>query len=107
MVLNIISNGKRTFIEIRKDILKTLSVGQNTINHISSQTGINWKTVDNHLVYLIGRGLVNEVFSSEYVRIFELTEDGRDFVLREFPHRKLFDNKIINSRIIISKKARL
>lgn len=100
-------NGKRTFIEIRKDILKCLSQGQNTINNISNQTGINWKTVDNHLVYLMGRGLVDEVFSSEYVRIFELTEAGKDYVLKEFPQKKIFNNKLINSRLVSNKKARL
>ncbi|MBW2984419.1 ArsR family transcriptional regulator [Candidatus Woesearchaeota archaeon] len=95
-------NGKRTFKEIRRDILKFLSNGQNTINHISNETGINWKTVENHLIYLIGRGLANEVFSSEYVRIFELTEEGKDFVLRETPVRVVSNNKLI-----LSKKARL
>jgi predicted transcriptional regulator len=100
-------NGKRTFREIRKDVLKSLSKGQNTINHISSETGINWKTVDNHLVYLIGRGLLNEVFSSEYVRIFELTEDGREYVLREFPQKNVFNNKKIENRMLINKRARL
>lgn len=95
-------NGKRTFKEIRRDILESLSGGQNTINRISNQTEINWKTVDNHLIYLIGRGLVSEVFSSEYVRIFELTEEGKDLVLREFPQKKIFNNKLI-----ANKKARL
>lgn len=95
-------NGKRTFEEIRRDILKSLSGGQNTINHISNQTSINWKTVDNHLIHLIGRGLVIEVFSSEYVRIFELTEEGKDYVMREFPQKRIFNNKLI-----ANKKARL
>ena len=95
-------NGKRTFQKIRKDILKSLSAGQNTINHISNETDINWKTVENHLIYLIGRGLVNEVFSSEYVRIFELTEEGKDFVLRETPV-----NRILNNKLILNKRARL
>lgn len=95
-------NGKRKFKEIRSDILKSLSNGQNTINHISNQTDINWKTVENHLVYLSGRGLASEVFSSEYVRIFELTEEGKDYVLREFPQKKIFNNKLI-----MNKKARL
>ena len=93
---------KFTIDEIRKDILKSLSAGQHTINHISNETNINWKTVDNHLIYLIGRGLVTEVFSSEYVRILELTEDGKDFVMREFPRNKIFNNKLI-----ANKKARL
>jgi predicted transcriptional regulator len=99
---NFNGNGKRTFEEIRKDILNSLSHGQNTINHISNQTDINWKTVENHLIYLIGRGLVIEVFSSDYVRIFELTEDGKDFVMQEFPNKRIFENKLI-----VSKKARL
>jgi len=100
--INFNGNGKRTFEEIRKDILKSLSNGQNTINHISNETNINWKTVENHLIYLIGRGLVNEVFSSEYVRIFELTEEGKDYVMEEFPQKKIFNNKLI-----LNKKARL
>ena len=100
-------NGKRTFIELRKDILKCLSKGQNTVNHISNETNINWKTVDNHLTYLRGRGLINEVFSSEYVRIYELSEDGKEYVLREFPQKKLFNNKIISNKMILSKRARL
>jgi predicted transcriptional regulator len=100
--LNFNGNGKRTFEEIRKDILKSLSVGQNTINHISHETDINWKTVDNHLVYLIGRGLVKEVFSSDYVRIVELTDEGKEYVMKEFPKKRIFENKLI-----VNKKARL
>ncbi|MBW2980613.1 ArsR family transcriptional regulator [Candidatus Woesearchaeota archaeon] len=105
--INFNGNGKRTFKEIRKDILKSLSNGQETINHISNETDINWKTVENHLIYLIGRGLVSEVFSSDYVRIFELTEEGKDYVLSEFPQKRVLDNKLINNRMMISKKARL
>ncbi|MBW2992129.1 hypothetical protein KY345_02835 [Candidatus Woesearchaeota archaeon] len=71
---------KRTFGRIRKKILETLSDEKETINNISKKSGINWRTVESHLTYLMGRGLVNEAFSSEYVRIFEITPEGEEFI---------------------------
>ncbi len=71
---------KRTFLEIRDIILLTLGSGKKTINQISSESGINWRTVEKHLTFLIGKKLVSEIFSSEYVRIFELTGHGVDYV---------------------------
>ena len=68
---------KRTFEVIRDLILVTIDSNKKTINQISNESGINWRTVEKHLTYLIGKKLVNEVFSSEYVRIFELTQHGR------------------------------
>jgi predicted transcriptional regulator len=73
-------NGKRTFKDLRTFILICLSSGQHTINEISFKTKINWKTVELHLTYLVGRRLVNEVVSSKYVRIFELSEDGKTYI---------------------------
>ena len=73
---------KRTFGKIRQKILLSLSDDKKTINEISRKSDINWRTVENHLTYLSGRGLVNEAFSSEYVRIFEITEEGEEFVKR-------------------------
>jgi len=71
------SKKKRTFDQIRNEIIKCLSKNQMTTNQISTYTNINWKTVEKHLTFLIGKGLVREVFKSEYVRIFDLTPDGR------------------------------
>jgi DNA-binding transcriptional ArsR family regulator len=71
---------KRRFTDLRDMILRTLSTGKKTVNQISSDSGINWRTVDNHLIYLIGKGLVRTVFSSPYVKIFELSEDGQGYV---------------------------
>lgn len=71
---------KRTFGVIRESLLLCLTKGRMTINQIANGSGINWKTVEKHLTYLIGRKLVEEVFSSEYVRIFELTPRGKEFV---------------------------
>ncbi|MBD3313862.1 ArsR family transcriptional regulator [Candidatus Woesearchaeota archaeon] len=71
------SNNKRTFDELREIILRDLTQSQKTINQISSETGINWKTVENHLTFLVGKGLAREIFSSKFVRIFEATEKGQ------------------------------
>lgn len=73
---------KRTFKQIRKLVLINLNSGKKTINQIANETDINWKTVEKHLTYLIGKKLVNEIFSSEYVRILELTEQGQEEVNR-------------------------
>ena len=90
---------KRTFAEIRKYILLSLASGQKTINQIASETGINWRTVDNHLVYLLGKSLVREVFRSSYVRIFELTAFGKDYLRKNHgKNLRISDKKIINAR---------
>lgn len=70
---------KRRFSEIRDLILANLYDGKKTVNQISSETGINWKTVDNHLIYLVGKGMAQVVFSSPYVKIFELTGVGKEY----------------------------
>lgn len=87
---------KRTFVEIRNQILLSLASGQKTLNQISIETQINWKTVERHLTYLIGKGWVREAFSSAYVRIFELTAFGKDY-LRKNISKNVFisDEKII------------
>jgi predicted transcriptional regulator len=71
---------KRRFNELRDIILANLNTGRKTVNQISSETGINWKTVDNHLIYLVGKGMAQIVFSSPYVKIFELTEIGKEYI---------------------------
>ncbi len=71
---------KRTFVEIRDIIFVTLDEGRKTINQISNESGVNWRTVEKHLTYLIGKRYVSEVFSSEYVRIFELTALGLEYL---------------------------
>ena len=78
---------KRTFEVIRDLILVTINLDKKTINQISSESGINWRTVEKHLTYLLGKKFVAEIFSSEYVRIFELTEYGRN-QLQELKKRK-------------------
>ena len=71
---------KRAFPEIRKKLLLTLRSGELTVNNLSKLSGVNWKTADNHLIYLIGKGFVKEVFVSSYVKIYALTEKGLEFI---------------------------
>ena len=87
---------KRSFIKIRNSILLILASGQKTINQISNETQINWKTVERHLIYLIGKGWVREAFSSAYVRIFELTAFGKDYIRKNVSKKiRITDFKII------------
>jgi len=87
---------KRTFTEIRDLILLSLASGQKTINQISINTSINWKTVESHLTHLTGKSLVKEVFSSSYVRVYELTAFGKDYLRQNGSLIRIQDNKIIN-----------
>lgn len=85
---------KRKFDELREIILQCLHGSQKTVNQISSETQINWKTVDNHLIYLVGTGMVNIVFSSQYVKIFELTDLGKEYIeSKKVPRKKKVENK--------------
>lgn len=79
---------KRTFIEIRKQLLNSLRPGQQTINQLAGNAGVNWKTTQRHLIVLIGKGLVREVFSSPHVKIYELTEKGKALVGEEERERE-------------------
>lgn len=69
---------RRSFDGIRFDLLEALNEKRTTVNELSKKTKINWKTVDNHLVYLCGRGWAEKVFDSPTIKIFEITETGKD-----------------------------
>ena len=68
---------KRKFGEIRGKLFKSLVPGQRTLNDLAKRSGVNWKTTDRHITYLIGKGLVREVLSTPYVRIYELSDKGK------------------------------
>lgn len=72
------SRSKRTFHVLRLAILNALSIGRQTINQIAVKAGINWRTVELHLTYLSGKGYVREIYSSQYVRIFIITDKGAE-----------------------------
>ena len=86
---------KRRFIDLRSSILLSLASGQKTINQMSVETQINWRTVERHLTYLIGKGWAREVFSSAYVRIFELTAFGSDYLRKHVSGNVVISDKKI------------
>ena len=73
---------KRKYPELRLLILKNFSTGQKTVNQAAAETGINWRTVDNHIIFLTGKGYLKEVFVSSYVKIYEITERGKATLIR-------------------------
>jgi len=46
------------------------------LNELAVKSGLSWKTAKLHLIYLKGKGLVEETLSTPYVRIFKITERG-------------------------------
>ncbi|MBI4146899.1 ArsR family transcriptional regulator [Candidatus Woesearchaeota archaeon] len=68
---------RKTYPEIRQLILNEFSKGERTVNQIAAKTGLTWRTVDGHLIHLIGTGKIEPVFLSEYVKIYRLKEEGR------------------------------
>ncbi len=76
---------KRTFGEIRVLLLIHLSKGQKTINTLAKEAGVNWKTVDNHIIYLLGKGFAKEILNSPYARIVEITDKGKEQIQKKYP----------------------
>jgi len=68
---------KRKFVEIREIILKDFKKGERTVNQIADSTGLTWRTVDNHIIYLIGTGKIEPVFVSKYVKIYKIKEASK------------------------------
>jgi predicted transcriptional regulator len=67
---------KRKYSQLRPLILKAFAKEQKTVNQVSTETGINWRTVDNHLIYLTGKGHLKTIFISPFVKIYAITEKG-------------------------------
>ena len=78
---------KRTFSYLRHLILIALLKGPQTINQISINSGINWKTAENHLTHLTGKGLIALLYQTPYLKIYQLTDKGKrylDFVKERY-----------------------
>lgn len=71
---------KRTFLYLRHLILIALLKGPQTINQISINSGINWKTAENHLTHLTGKGLIALLYQTPYLKIYQLTDKGRQYL---------------------------
>jgi len=74
---------KRTFDVVRGILLNKLLKKDRTINGLSKVSGVNWKTTERHLIYLTGKGFAKEVLFSDYVKIYGITERGKDFLKDE------------------------
>lgn len=68
---------KRTFQLIRKQILKELKKGEKTVNEIATSTNTEWRSINNHLIYLTGMGKIEPVIQTKYVRVYRLAEGGK------------------------------
>ncbi|MFT4303843.1 MAG: hypothetical protein ACMXYG_04715 [Candidatus Woesearchaeota archaeon] len=79
-LVNNSSPKRKKFTTIRNLILKSLTEKRKTINQLAKDIGVNWRTVESHLTYLSGKKHIIEVLSSEYVRIFDITDSGRKLV---------------------------
>ena len=73
-------NMKRNFVEIRRILLEHLAEGKTTINELSKKSGVNWKTASKHLIFLVGKGLARIVIDTEYVKIYELSDKGKEIL---------------------------
>lgn len=73
---------RKTYPQIRQLILDAFNAGERTVNQIASVTGLTWRTVDLHLIYLIGTGKIEPVFVSPYVKIYRKKEVEKDVRLR-------------------------
>lgn len=71
---------KRTFSYLRHLILISMVKGPQSINQVSNLSGINWKTVENHMVHLMGKGLVKIAYNTPYIKIYDLTDDGKKYL---------------------------
>ena len=71
---------RRTFNDLRRSILISLVSGQKTVNQISRHTKINWRSVVIHIKYLVEKGLIKNVVNSPYVKIYELSDIGKEFI---------------------------
>jgi predicted transcriptional regulator len=69
---------KRTYRIIRHDLLTSLASGQKNINQLANTSGINWKTTQNHLIYLCGFRFARVVVNLPQVKIYEITERGME-----------------------------
>ena len=73
---------KRNFSKIRRTLLKDLYSSPKNLNELSKSSKVNWRTTRNHMVYFVGKGYAQEIFSSPQVRIFKITQMGMEVLAR-------------------------
>ncbi|MBS3148482.1 ArsR family transcriptional regulator [Candidatus Woesearchaeota archaeon] len=73
---------RSTYQEIRQKIIDEFSRGERTVNQIAKSTGLTWRTVDLHLIWLTGKGAIEPVFLSEYVKIYRKKEHAESRLVK-------------------------
>lgn len=71
---------RRRQADIRKALLLAFTEQALSIRQISEKSAVDWYTTERQLNQLKGRELVEEVFSHRLLRLFRLTQQGRDVV---------------------------
>jgi len=66
---------KRKFEVLRAQILKQLKKGDKTVNELATAIKTNWRTIDKHITFLVGKGKVEPVIQTKYVRIYRLAKE--------------------------------
>ena len=65
---------------IIKEIAKSLSKKDLSINEIARDIHANWSTVEKALKFMSSLGLVKEIISTPKIRIFRLAKEGKRLV---------------------------
>jgi predicted transcriptional regulator len=63
---------------IRKELILAFSDQALSIRQVSEKAGVDWYTAERQLAQLKGRDLVEEVFSHRLLRLFRLTQLGKE-----------------------------
>lgn len=72
---------RRTNKELRTRILTSFNNQPMPIREIAKKSKIDWYATERHLNYLKGRELVTEVFRHKLLRLFQLTELGKEVIV--------------------------
>lgn len=71
---------RRTNKELRTRILASFTDKPMPIREIAKKAKVDWYSTERHLTYLKGRDMVKEVFSHRLLRLFHITELGKQVV---------------------------
>ena len=66
---------RKTSSQIKKEILDFLFEGPKGINEIANKVGSNWPTTNSYLEKLKEDGAVNEILSTDKMKVYRRTDD--------------------------------
>lgn len=74
------ADDRKTYLIIRLFILQSLLQKEKSVNNIAYDTGINWRTADKHLDYLLEQGFVSKFYFAEQLKIYAITDLGKQVI---------------------------